>query len=223
MTSLHILTSLAVPIPMQVLVVAATNRADALDEALLRPGRFDRTIYMGRPSPANRLKILQVRWAAACWLPAGAVLCFLPELLVEGALRAARLVTHDCIEPPSLAPHKKTLENYASQVHARNKPLDRSNDDALLRQIADLAIGYSGAELANLMNEAAILAVGLSCWSPSAALWLLGRGFDAGNLSVLLSATSWPTRYLVRSYACPPILSLPCRCGAASRRLTCPS
>lgn len=45
----------------QVLVVAATNRADALDEALLRPGRFDRTIYMGRPSPANRLKILQVR------------------------------------------------------------------------------------------------------------------------------------------------------------------
>ena len=47
--------------PLQVLVVAATNRADALDEALLRPGRFDRTIYMGRPSPANRLRILQVR------------------------------------------------------------------------------------------------------------------------------------------------------------------
>ena len=45
------------------------------------------------------------------------------------------------------------------QVHARNKPLDRSNDDALLRTIADLAIGYSGAELANLLNEGAILAV----------------------------------------------------------------
>lgn len=45
------------------------------------------------------------------------------------------------------------------QVHARNKPIDRSNDDALLRQIADLSIGYSGAELANLLNEAAILAV----------------------------------------------------------------
>ncbi|KAL4436128.1 hypothetical protein ABPG77_005576 [Micractinium sp. CCAP 211/92] len=87
----------------QVLVVAATNRADALDDALLRPGRFDRTIYMGRPAPSNRLKILQ--------------------------------------------------------VHARNKPIDRSNDDALLRQIADLSIGYSGAELANLLNEAAILAV----------------------------------------------------------------
>ena len=46
-------------------------------------------------------------------------------------------------------------------MHARNKPLDRGDDDALLRSIADLAIGYSGAELANLMNEAAILAVRL--------------------------------------------------------------
>jgi cell division protease FtsH len=46
---------------MQVLVVGATNRVDALDDALLRPGRFDRTIYMGRPSPTNRLRILQAR------------------------------------------------------------------------------------------------------------------------------------------------------------------
>lgn len=45
----------------QVLVIGATNRATALDEALLRPGRFDRSIYMGRPSPANRVKVLQVR------------------------------------------------------------------------------------------------------------------------------------------------------------------
>ena len=44
-------------------------------------------------------------------------------------------------------------------MHARNKPLDRSDDDALLRRVADLTIGYSGAELANLMNESAILAV----------------------------------------------------------------
>ena len=47
----------------------------------------------------------------------------------------------------------------AARVHARSKPLDRSNDDALLRTIADLALGYSGAELANLLNEGAILAV----------------------------------------------------------------
>ena len=42
-------------------VVGATNRIKLLDEALLRPGRFDRTIYMGRPSTNNRFKILQAR------------------------------------------------------------------------------------------------------------------------------------------------------------------
>lgn len=56
---------------------------------------------------------------------------------------------------PDLAPQ---------QVHARNKPLDRSGsgeheEDALLHKVADLTIGYSGAELANLLNESAILAV----------------------------------------------------------------
>ena len=45
------------------------------------------------------------------------------------------------------------------QVHAANKPIDRSNDDRVLHRIAELAVGYSGAELANLLNEAAILAV----------------------------------------------------------------
>ncbi len=45
------------------------------------------------------------------------------------------------------------------QVHAKNKPIDRSNDDAVLRTISELAIGFSGAELANLLNEGAILAV----------------------------------------------------------------
>ncbi|KAL3137049.1 hypothetical protein ABBQ32_006634 [Trebouxia sp. C0010 RCD-2024] len=87
----------------KVLVIGATNRLDSLDDALIRPGRFDRTIYMGRPTTSNRFKILQ--------------------------------------------------------VHAANKPIDRSNDDAVLRRVAELAVGYSGAALANLLNEAAILAV----------------------------------------------------------------
>ena len=55
----------------QVLVIGATNRASALDDALLRPGRFDRRIYMGNPSASNRFRILQVHLlrftaAAAC-------------------------------------------------------------------------------------------------------------------------------------------------------------
>lgn len=44
----------------KVLVIGATNRVDSLDDALVRPGRFDRTIFMGRPSTSNRYKILQV-------------------------------------------------------------------------------------------------------------------------------------------------------------------
>ena len=50
-----------------VLVVGATNRVTLLDDALLRKGRFDMTIYMGRPSTVNRFKILQVgtsTWSA---------------------------------------------------------------------------------------------------------------------------------------------------------------
>ncbi|GMH32625.1 hypothetical protein BSKO_00459 [Bryopsis sp. KO-2023] len=93
----------------RVVVIGATNRISLLDPALLRPGRFDRIVYMGRPSESNRLKILQ--------------------------------------------------------VHAKNKPIPRNvssekyKDDAVLRETARLTLGYSGADLANLLNEAAILSV----------------------------------------------------------------
>ena len=79
-------------------------------------------------------------------------------------------------------------------MHARNKPLDRSNDDALLRQIADLAIGYSGAELANLMNEAAILAVSFDCY---AFRWFLlqwccaGQPAERNEAAILAVSSDW--------------------------------
>ena len=82
-----------------VIVIAATNRPDVLDPALLRPGRFDRHVTLDRPDIRGRRQILD--------------------------------------------------------VHARNKPLDSSVDlDVLARQTP----GFSGADLANLINEAAILA-----------------------------------------------------------------
>jgi hypothetical protein len=87
----------------RVLVIGATNRRDVLDPALLRPGRFDRTIHMGNPTVENRLKILD--------------------------------------------------------VHARGKQIPRGEDNAFLWEVARKAVGYSGAELANLLNEAAILQV----------------------------------------------------------------
>ncbi len=81
-----------------VIVMAATNRPDVLDPALLRPGRFDRQVTLDRPDIRGRIAILQ--------------------------------------------------------VHARNKPLDASvNLEVIGRQTA----GFSGADLQNLLNEAAIL------------------------------------------------------------------
>ena len=82
-----------------VIVVGATNRADILDAALLRPGRFDRQVTVNLPDRLGRVGILK--------------------------------------------------------VHARNKPL---NENVSLVQLANRTPGFSGADLANLLNEAAILA-----------------------------------------------------------------
>ena len=82
-----------------VIVVGATNRADILDSALLRPGRFDRQVTVNLPDRLGRVGILK--------------------------------------------------------VHARNKPI---SEDVSLLQLANRTPGFSGADLANLLNEAAILA-----------------------------------------------------------------
>ena len=82
-----------------IIVMAATNRKDILDPAILRPGSFDRDVIVGRPDVGGREEILK--------------------------------------------------------VHARNKPL---GDDVDLKQIAQTTAGFSGADLENLLNEAAILA-----------------------------------------------------------------
>ncbi len=82
-----------------VIVMAATNRPDVLDPALLRPGRFDRRVMLDAPDIRDRQAILE--------------------------------------------------------IHAANKPLDKDVD---LRRVAERTVGFSGADLMNLLNEAAILA-----------------------------------------------------------------
>ncbi len=82
-----------------IIVMAATNRVDILDPAILRPGRFDRKVMVGRPDVQGRKEILE--------------------------------------------------------VHAKGKPL---GDDVDLTQIAQTTAGFAGADLENLLNEAAILA-----------------------------------------------------------------
>lgn len=83
-----------------IIVIAATNRIDILDPAILRPGRFDRKVMVGRPDVKGREEILR--------------------------------------------------------VHAKEKPL---GDDVNLKEIAQTTAGFTGADLENLMNEAAIIAV----------------------------------------------------------------
>ena len=82
-----------------IIVMAATNRPDILDPALLRPGRFDRQITVNYPDINGRVEILK--------------------------------------------------------VHSRNKPLESSVD---LKEVARMTVGFTGADLANLLNEAALLA-----------------------------------------------------------------
>ena len=82
-----------------IIVIAATNRVDILDPAIMRPGRFDRKVVVGRPDVRGREEILG--------------------------------------------------------VHAKNKPL---GDDVDLKQIAQTTAGFTGADLENLLNEAAIIA-----------------------------------------------------------------
>ncbi|MFV0313748.1 MAG: ATP-dependent zinc metalloprotease FtsH [Anaerotignum sp.] len=81
-----------------VIIIAATNRADILDPALLRPGRFDRQVYVGRPDVKGREAILR--------------------------------------------------------VHSKGKPLAEATD---LKVVAQTTAGFTGADLANLLNEAALL------------------------------------------------------------------
>lgn len=82
-----------------IIVMAATNRVDILDPAIMRPGRFDRKVHVGRPDIGGREEILK--------------------------------------------------------VHAKNKPLA---EDVDLKQIAQTTAGFTGADLENLLNEAAIVA-----------------------------------------------------------------
>ncbi len=115
-----------------IIIIGATNRIDLLDEALLRPGRFDRHVYVGNPNIKTREKILQ--------------------------------------------------------VHTKNKPLDKSIN---IKDIAGKTHGLSGAQLANIANEAAIIAVRnnknkIDINDFNAAIERVLAGLEIKNPSILL-------------------------------------
>ena len=103
-----------------VIVLAATNRVDILDPALLRPGRFDRQIYVGLPDIKGREEILK--------------------------------------------------------VHARGKPLA---EDVSLNEVARATSGFTGADLENLMNEAALLA------ARQGEKWICGNDIHEAIIKVI--------------------------------------
>lgn len=89
-----------------VLVVGATNRVALLDDALLRKGRFDMVIYMGRPSTSNRFKILEVISllpCASCWcFPQGSVFVRHLAKAFRIAVRRGYKVAIGCLEQTGL-------------------------------------------------------------------------------------------------------------------------
>eukprot|EP00965_Chrysotila_dentata_P031116 1036582-Pleurochrysis_carterae.AAC.1 len=112
-----------------VMVLAATNRADLLDPALLRPGRFDRRVRVDLPDVRGRFDILQARAA-------------IPLLFWQ---------LFSKLNPPAAFASAAKR----SQVHTQKKPLSLGVDLGL---VAKRTVGFSGAALAALMNEAAIIA-----------------------------------------------------------------
>lgn len=115
-----------------VVVIGATNRLDLLDEALLRPGRFDRHMYVGNPNVKAREEILK--------------------------------------------------------VHTKNKPLDSSVN---IKDIAKKTHGFSGAQLANIANESAIIAVRrkkqrIDVHDFNAAIERVVAGLELKNPSILI-------------------------------------
>eukprot|EP00928_Gymnodinium_smaydae_P013796 TRINITY_DN15004_c0_g1_i5.p1 TRINITY_DN15004_c0_g1~~TRINITY_DN15004_c0_g1_i5.p1 ORF type:complete len:442 (+),score=115.37 TRINITY_DN15004_c0_g1_i5:134-1459(+) len=117
-----------------VVVIAATNRPEVLDAALVRPGRFDRHVCVELPGPAGRLEVLR--------------------------------------------------------VHVRERAVPLQNADAVLPKIAARTQGFSGAELANVVNEAALLAV--------------RDGADEVAEEHLLAATAKALRFRAASLGCVP-------------------
>ncbi|TMG18110.1 MAG: ATP-dependent metallopeptidase FtsH/Yme1/Tma family protein [Chloroflexi bacterium] len=120
-----------------VIVIAATNRPDVLDPALLRPGRFDRHVTLDRPDIRGRRAILEVH---ARNKP------FDGQVDLEVLARQT---------PGFSGADLSNLINEAAILAARNKPFDGQVD---LEVLARQTPGFSGADLSNLINEAAILA-----------------------------------------------------------------
>ena len=143
----------------QVIVIGATNRPDAIDPALRRPGRFDREIEIGVPDRQGRKEILQIHTRGMPIEPdfnKDDVLKVLKQLREEKRFDEKEL--NELIEKIEKAKEdeiKKILEEKESVFNeVRNRLID-----LMLEELADLTVGFVGADLAALAKEAAMHAL----------------------------------------------------------------
>ncbi len=143
----------------KVIVIAATNRPDALDPALRRPGRFDREIEVGVPDKQGRKEILQIHTRGMPPLEPDydkeAVLRVLREIREKGNFDAERVdkiiaeVENAKNESEVKEALKKDAEIYSE---VRNRLIDK-----MLDELAEVTHGFVGADLAALAREAAMV------------------------------------------------------------------
>ncbi len=142
----------------KVIVIAATNRPDALDPALRRPGRFDREIEVGVPDKQGRKEILQIHTRSMPLEPdydKHAVLKVLEELEKRGSFEGGKLKKlMEAVEKARDENEVKDALKGESEIYAevRNRLIDR-----MLEEIAEITHGFVGADLAALAREAAMV------------------------------------------------------------------
>ncbi len=142
----------------KVIVIAATNRPDALDPALRRPGRFDREIEVGVPDKQGRKEILQIHTRSMPLEPdyeKHAVLKVLGELEKRGSFESGKLKKlMEAVEKARDEKEVKDALKEESEIYAevRNRLIDR-----MLEEIAEITHGFVGADLAALAREAAMV------------------------------------------------------------------
>ena len=143
-----------------------------LDAALLRPGRFDRRVMVERPDRLGREQILGVSGVGNVWGMCGRMHLLQLALIANLPLVGLHLMQQSSTLPASTCRARPSSHTFAthsmhptfphaylphSQVHIKRRSLPLS-DDVSPSELAAMTTGFTGADLANLVNEAALLA-----------------------------------------------------------------
>ncbi|WP_297521194.1 CDC48 family AAA ATPase [Thermococcus sp.] len=142
----------------KVIVIGATNRPDAIDPALRRPGRFDREIEVGVPDKGGRKEILQIHTRSMPLEPdydKAAVLKVLEELKKRGSPNSGKL--EGLIEAVKNARDENEIKDALKKESELYAEVRARLIDRMLEEIAEVTHGFVGADLAALAREAAMV------------------------------------------------------------------